>query len=185
MPIQFRCASCQQLLGIAKRKAGSHVDCPNCKKKILVPAVSSNSSVAEPPVRRDRTQPMSIFDRMDVDKLLQKPTKPILVEDEKDGGVALAPPPVRRKVVFHPDPLEAPEPPTVKSDEPGVLQRLDAEEPEPADDEPFPLTPIAITSTSRNALGKVWLSILLLLGGLVVLGAFFAGHWVGSHRPLF
>ncbi len=43
MPIQFRCAACQQLLGIAKRKAGSVVDCPTCRVKTLVPLTSTEN----------------------------------------------------------------------------------------------------------------------------------------------
>lgn len=183
MPIQFRCGSCQQLLGIAKRKAGSIVDCPTCAHRTLVPPTSSgDSELTEPPVRRERTQPQSIFDRVDVDKLLQKPTKPILVESESEGGIAVAPPPVRRKVVFTPDPLEE----QVKvQDEPQALHRLETNEAEPVSDEPFALTPMPTLTASRSKNTTVWLSLYLVMGGLLVLGAFFAGHWVGTHRPLF
>ena len=30
MPIRFRCAYCNQLMGIARRKAGTVIRCPNC-----------------------------------------------------------------------------------------------------------------------------------------------------------
>jgi hypothetical protein len=40
MPIRFRCQHCTQLLGIARRKAGSQVRCPTCQREILVPASS-------------------------------------------------------------------------------------------------------------------------------------------------
>src|SRR6516162_1467871 len=37
MPIRFRCAYCNQLMGIAHRKAGSVVRCPKCAGEIIVP----------------------------------------------------------------------------------------------------------------------------------------------------
>ena len=38
MPIRFRCAYCNQLMGISKRKAGTVVRCPKCAGEIIVPA---------------------------------------------------------------------------------------------------------------------------------------------------
>jgi hypothetical protein len=38
MPIRFRCQHCNQLLGIARRKSGTHVECPTCHQNVLVPA---------------------------------------------------------------------------------------------------------------------------------------------------
>lgn len=37
MPIRFRCAYCNQLMGIARRKAGNVVRCPNCAGQVIVP----------------------------------------------------------------------------------------------------------------------------------------------------
>jgi hypothetical protein len=37
MPIRFRCAYCNQLLGIARRKAGTIVACPTCAGQVVVP----------------------------------------------------------------------------------------------------------------------------------------------------
>jgi hypothetical protein len=37
MPIRFRCAYCNQLMGIARRKAGTVVHCPKCKGQVVVP----------------------------------------------------------------------------------------------------------------------------------------------------
>jgi hypothetical protein len=37
MPIRFRCVYCNQLLGIAKRKAGTIVRCTNCEGQLIVP----------------------------------------------------------------------------------------------------------------------------------------------------
>lgn len=37
MPIRFRCPHCERLLGIAKRKAGAQIHCPQCGAGIAVP----------------------------------------------------------------------------------------------------------------------------------------------------
>ena len=37
MPIRFYCPFCDQLLGIASRKAGSPIVCPRCKGRVGVP----------------------------------------------------------------------------------------------------------------------------------------------------
>lgn len=37
MPIRFRCAYCNQLMGISHRKAGTVVKCPKCAGDIIVP----------------------------------------------------------------------------------------------------------------------------------------------------
>ena len=37
MPIRFRCAYCNQLMGIARRKAGTVVRCPTCAGQVVVP----------------------------------------------------------------------------------------------------------------------------------------------------
>src|SRR5262249_59525811 len=38
MPIRFRCPFCNQLLGIARRKAGTAVQCPTCRGRVTGPA---------------------------------------------------------------------------------------------------------------------------------------------------
>src|SRR5262245_38853510 len=38
MPVRFRCAYCNQLMGISHRKAGTVVRCPKCAGEIIVPA---------------------------------------------------------------------------------------------------------------------------------------------------
>lgn len=44
MPIKFRCEKCGQLLGIARRKAGTDVACPRCQRMITVPAEEYSES---------------------------------------------------------------------------------------------------------------------------------------------
>lgn len=41
MPVRFRCAYCNQLLGIARRKAGTIVRCPTCSGQVVVPSIES------------------------------------------------------------------------------------------------------------------------------------------------
>jgi phage FluMu protein Com len=61
MPIRFRCAYCNQLLGIAHRKAGTVVRCPTCNGKVVVPSPPEG---AEKPLG---SQPELIFERSDFD----------------------------------------------------------------------------------------------------------------------
>lgn len=96
MPIQFRCPSCDRMLGIAKRKAGSSVKCPRCAADVRVPALagmavesngpvgaapaipkgSSNTATAAPPApavakRAERkVDSMPLFERPDFESLL-------------------------------------------------------------------------------------------------------------------
>jgi hypothetical protein len=49
MPIRFRCQHCHQLLGIARRKAGSTVHCPTCNASLLVPVLDEDPGEPEIP----------------------------------------------------------------------------------------------------------------------------------------
>jgi phage FluMu protein Com len=46
MPIRFRCPSCNQMLGIASRKAGSQIDCPTCGMAQRVPTEEEAAMLA-------------------------------------------------------------------------------------------------------------------------------------------
>jgi hypothetical protein len=67
MPIRFRCAYCNQLMGIARRKAGTVVRCPTCSGQVVVPAAEPNTA----PV--DSSDPYKqapvLFERQDFDQL--------------------------------------------------------------------------------------------------------------------
>ncbi|HEV3444832.1 MAG TPA: hypothetical protein VG099_09325 [Gemmataceae bacterium] len=65
MPIRFRCAYCNQLLGIARRKAGTVVRCPTCAGQVVVPTVETNE-----PEGRPGEEKQLIFERSDFDELL-------------------------------------------------------------------------------------------------------------------
>jgi DNA-directed RNA polymerase subunit RPC12/RpoP len=49
MPIRFRCAYCNQLMGISKRKAGQVVRCPKCAGEIIVPMPEGMQAPADQP----------------------------------------------------------------------------------------------------------------------------------------
>jgi phage FluMu protein Com len=62
MPIRFRCVYCDKLLGIAKRKAGAVVNCPQCQQPLIVPTPEP-----EPP---GTETPDKLFERDDIDDML-------------------------------------------------------------------------------------------------------------------
>src|SRR5438067_609339 len=64
MPIRFRCAYCNQLLGIARRKAGTVVRCPTCAGQVVVPAGDGGDEEEEKPPGRP-----PVFERSDFDDL--------------------------------------------------------------------------------------------------------------------
>ena len=48
MPIRFYCPYCDQLLGIASRKAGAAIECPRCKGRVGVPLPGAAAPAGEP-----------------------------------------------------------------------------------------------------------------------------------------
>jgi DNA-directed RNA polymerase subunit RPC12/RpoP len=88
MPIKFRCAYCNQLMGISRRKAGTVVSCPTCKGQIVVPlpepaihvqplmvpaaVVSPIPATAEGPIPG---APQNVFENQNFDANLFVPSK--------------------------------------------------------------------------------------------------------------
>lgn len=74
MPIRFRCERCGQLLGIARRKAGTFVNCPTCRHQLTVPQEDQVAPAAVPqmelPQQRRSGPPSDVFDRDDFDVFL-------------------------------------------------------------------------------------------------------------------
>lgn len=89
MPVRFRCAYCNQLMGIARRKAGSIVRCPTCSGQVIVPTVESvpvetSAGAVEQPV----------FERSDFDELLGTATtgnQPSALEASPQAPMPVAP----------------------------------------------------------------------------------------------
>jgi hypothetical protein len=71
MPIRFRCAYCNQLLGIARRKAGTVVRCPTCAGRVVVPTTEGD----DPEPSEDSSNPL-VFERSDFDEILGPQNQP-------------------------------------------------------------------------------------------------------------
>jgi len=96
MPIRFRCEHCDQLLGIARRKAGTLVRCPNCQHDVQVPGESASPLPVAAPVAAP-APPVGLFDRDDFDVLLQGGAPPVTEGSRAPAngrGVAPPPPPM-------------------------------------------------------------------------------------------
>jgi phage FluMu protein Com len=91
MPIRFRCVYCNQLLSIARRKAGAIVRCTKCEGQIIVPdanpAATELAGDEPPKLRGGAKRPSdagSLFERDDFEAILepyQKPAMPAAVAD--------------------------------------------------------------------------------------------------------
>jgi hypothetical protein len=82
MPIKFRCVYCNQLLGIARRKAGSTVRCTTCNGELIVPDPAASTELADdgpppppPPVVTEMPPPQAdggqLFEREDFAEVLE------------------------------------------------------------------------------------------------------------------
>lgn len=77
MPIKFRCVHCNKLLGIARRKAGTIVDCPQCKQQLIVPTPEAPEPEPEddlPTIQPDPIKPAvppRLFEQDQFEILLQ------------------------------------------------------------------------------------------------------------------
>jgi hypothetical protein len=74
MPIRFRCAYCNQLLGIARRKAGTVVKCPKCSGQVVVPQEEESGEGPAPPEPGPQVQaqpPGAMFESSEIDKVLE------------------------------------------------------------------------------------------------------------------
>ena len=73
MPIRFRCRYCNQLMGIARRKAGTPVSCPTCRAQVIVPLSDEEAKVESPPGRPTGDVPAPLFERSDFEAFLDSP----------------------------------------------------------------------------------------------------------------
>lgn len=89
MPIKFRCAYCNQLLGIARRKAGTVVRCPNCAGQVIVPKQEEDDEdkgAAESDEPEQRPEPVVEKPAKGSDKPAKAPEKPPKVPDRPAAG---------------------------------------------------------------------------------------------------
>ncbi len=102
MPIRFRCQYCNQLLGIARRKAGQKVECPTCHAQLQVP---TNEAPAQAQAAAPAARPAPLFEHSDFGDFLRP--------QAEEPAPAPPPPP--------------PAPPPVPDNPPGYdFDRLDA-----------------------------------------------------------
>jgi phage FluMu protein Com len=89
MPIRFRCAYCNQLLGIARRKAGTVVRCPGCAGQVVVPSLEE-AGLAEKTVNPQQVTagPPKPFEGNDIDRVLEGADEPSVVQP--GGGPVFA-----------------------------------------------------------------------------------------------
>jgi hypothetical protein len=91
MPIRFRCAYCNQLMGIARRKAGTVVRCPTCAGQVIVPNADAAPEPDPLPGQQPAGQPQPLFEGSDFDQMFQEPAAGAASVPAADG--AAAPPP--------------------------------------------------------------------------------------------
>jgi phage FluMu protein Com len=154
MPIRFRCRHCNQLLGIARRKAGMMVRCPTCRGEVLVPAeeVKVTERVADGPA-----EPAPLFERDDFEALLKNAPEPGARPPE-------VPRPVPGPVLAHP--VGPPPPPPAEFD----VEPVRRSGPAPAAAPPAGLVLSPAVAT------------VLTVAGIILLGvAFGAGVLVGRY----
>jgi hypothetical protein len=164
MPIRFRCAYCNQLMGIARRKAGTVVRCPKCAGQVVVPQPESyeedrpegsRQAVANTPGQvQAGTAGAALFEHHDFAKVFQ--------EAPAAGPQVLHPP------TFHNPPAANPRP----AENAGLPQY-----------EAIPLNPVKGMPLKGTARGVFLTSgVLAVLSALVVIlmgMAFFLGLLLG------
>jgi hypothetical protein len=99
MPIRFRCAYCNQLLGIARRKAGSVVRCPTCAGHVVVPSLPADETEG-----LDKDGNQSVFERSDFDELLNPQGPQPAAVEQKENQLSSGEVPVVLSSVAEPPP---------------------------------------------------------------------------------
>lgn len=183
MPIRFRCPHCNKLLGIATRKAGTDIGCPQCAGLVTVP-----NPVGDGPVPKELDE---IDELLGLTGSAPEPAAPVVAPPRPQ--VKAAPPPPR--------PVPAPPPPK-KQKKPGdslfetgdvdQLLGLPAELPPPEEDAapaakkggPKPVTGMDVQSLDGG--DGTWVisprkAALLVVGvALLLLAAFGGGFLIAS-----
>src|SRR5438270_4423613 len=137
MPIRFRCAYCNQLMGISRRKAGTVVRCPSCSGQVVVPNPASEPT--EKPHEAPSPKPVPhLFERSNFEELF---------DDAAGGKRAVARPAVAATPHRTPDEPQALAPPPAAHRLEPAAKPLEQAPPNPDltfDVEPVPLTPSVV-----------------------------------------
>jgi DNA-directed RNA polymerase subunit RPC12/RpoP len=186
MPIRFRCAYCNQLMGISRRKAGTVVRCPSCSGQVVVPNPSAEPTERphEPPPPKPGPQP-HLFERSNFEELF----------DDAAGGKRAPARPVAAAAPHRtPDqpqaigPVQAPVPAARRSEPSGPVVEEAPHSPELAFDvEPVPFAPAAAAPAARPGITlSPRTATLAIVGVILALAmAFAVGLVVGMllHAP--
>jgi phage FluMu protein Com len=135
MPIRFRCVYCDKLLGIARRKAGSVVNCPQCNQPLIVPTPEAEpepAAATEKGTVNANPGPSKLFERDDFAELLQDDATVRAPENEprskrskrkrgSESPIAPQPFPVERSLPAQPVPMTAPLPYRAKAQSGGMV----------------------------------------------------------------
>jgi hypothetical protein len=99
MPIRFRCAYCNQLLGIARRKAGTVVRCPTCAGQVIVPSVEGDDSESA----AGSDEPL-VFERSDFEQLLNPNDAAAAQQQKRQAVLSSSESPVALPLTTEPPP---------------------------------------------------------------------------------
>jgi hypothetical protein len=163
MPIRFRCAYCNQLMGISRRKAGTVVRCPSCSGQVVVPNPSSEPT--EKPPEGVSPRPAGapeLFERSDFDELF----------DDAAGGKRVA-----RRAAAAAAPHPTPDQPQALGPAPGSKPAEFAFDVEPV---PLPESQSAPTPTPGIVLSPRTATLLIVAIILALSLVFIVGMVVGS-----
>lgn len=162
MPIRFRCVYCDKLLGIARRKAGAVVNCPQCGQPLIVPTPEQEperaTAAASAPGPIHVPGPGKLFERDDFNVVLQGDAT-IQAQDERPAV------PVKRN-----KPARVPEPPPMPNPLPPRPFPVEHNLPSPFEPAPAPLPlptrarPKGIVLTTGKLIGVVVFVLVLILG---------------------
>jgi len=113
MPIRFRCVYCDKLLGIARRKAGSVVNCPQCKQPLIVPTPEPEPEATAATVAPSApaSAPAPLFERDDFEELLQGGATIRTSEESRRRKRSRGPRPPQLPAKSHPVERDLPAPP--------------------------------------------------------------------------
>lgn len=173
MPIRFRCTACSKLLGIARRKAGTVIRCPECGAEVAVPTEPVRRAAAR---GKDRPRP---------ERVRAAPTPAA----HAGNGAPLTNPPESLPLFERPDfesllnpaVKKATAPPQERSREPRGAVEPDSPlaqltEPDRKSDEPYELEPAGLVISRGNL--TVMAVVVVVLIGL----AFAAGYLLAAAR---
>lgn len=117
MPIKFRCVHCNKLLGIARRKAGTVVECPQCTQQLIVPTPQEpeHEQESDQPTIQPEPAPKAggqrLFEQDNFDLVLQERDAPTYrANDDQAPTYAPQPFPVERHLPAPPVPAPMPYP---------------------------------------------------------------------------